>query len=90
MVHGTYGPLALKEYCTSNAKHGQKKLLMCKKCFFTIGRYGSCRVLTSFSRDKIAMEVEEKAICLPLKSANRLGIDRPPREIRSVFAALRN
>lgn len=41
MVHGTYGPLALKEYCTSNAKHGQKKLLMCKKCFFTIGRYGS-------------------------------------------------
>ncbi|CAF1976288.1 BnaCnng66100D [Brassica napus] len=45
------------------------------------------------------MEVEEKAICLPLKrirrrkskpGANRLGIDRPPIEIRSVFTALRN
>ncbi|WZZ33652.1 hypothetical protein YC2023_017053 [Brassica napus] len=82
MVHGTYGPLALKEYCTSKAKHGQKKLLMCKKCFFTIGRYGSCRVLTSFSRDKTAMEVEEKAIYIhrtrrkSKPGANLLGIDK--------------
>ncbi|CAN7010578.1 unnamed protein product [Brassica rapa subsp. trilocularis] len=57
------------------------------------------KVLTSFPKEKTAMEVEEKAICLPLKrirrkskpGANRLfKQDRPPREIRSVFTALRN
>ncbi|KAH0868499.1 hypothetical protein HID58_075521 [Brassica napus] len=68
-------------------------------------RYGSCRVcytisimvLTSFSKDKTAMEVEEKAIYIhrirrrkSKPGANRLGIDRPPIEIRSVFTALRN
>ncbi|WZZ03498.1 hypothetical protein YC2023_089419 [Brassica napus] len=48
MVHGTYGPLKLKE-CTCKAKHGQEKLLMCKKCFFTIGRCGSCRVCYTYA-----------------------------------------
>ncbi|KAH0897877.1 hypothetical protein HID58_047445 [Brassica napus] len=91
MVHGTYGPLALKEYCTSKAKHGQKKLLMCKKCFFTIGRYGSCRVCADFFLKRQNSNGDIHRTRRKSKpGANLLGIDKPPRDIRSVFTALRN
>ncbi|CAN7080650.1 unnamed protein product [Brassica oleracea var. botrytis] len=54
-------------------------------------RYGSCRVCADFFLKRQNSNGDIHRTRRKSKpGANRLGIDRSPREIRSVFTALRN